>query len=376
MSDIPGASRRVRQLFGALTEAAPVTTQHESMLVRTGLPNTLDAQDIAQRLQVNSAGAMSDDQREGVAAELVKRAREALVGIDGGGLDGQLSGSQRLGLEAVLQIRGRPSLRVLENDLEDLRLYPGAQIWDAIVDHYLQAILTTSRSIGALRVRDLLFSYSPWVQGTAWMVTPTLVMTNRHVLFPPAQGQALARRLPGTVAALLKPEFELTMDFAFYTGSSREECYRVVGVPFVAAPHDPIDVALLQVEHISGPLKAPLSISRQTAADLDHLYIVGHPGRLQNVPFEVNCVFGDPDERKRVSFGRRYASEEPDPDELVHDASTIGGFSGSPVLSYLGEEVRALHYWGDPEYGNRAISARALRRHIQLQATLESERGG
>jgi hypothetical protein len=177
------------------------------------------------------------------------------------------------------------------------------------------------------------------------------------------------------MAAQLKPEFELTVDFAFYTGSNREEHYRVIDVPFVAAADDPVDVALLQVEHVSGPLQVPLSLSQQAAGDLDYLYIVGHPGRLQHVPDEVNSVFGDPDERKRVSFGRRYASEEPDPDELVHDASTIGGFSGGPVLGFLEGEVRALHYWGDPEYGNRAISARALRKHAQLQAILASGRG-
>jgi hypothetical protein len=49
--------------------------------------------------------------------------------------------------------------------------------------------------------------------------------------------------------------------------------------------------------------------------------------------------------------------------EFLHDASTIGGYSGGCVLHVLNHEVRGLHYAGDPTYGNRAIGSAALRAH-------------
>jgi hypothetical protein len=47
----------------------------------------------------------------------------------------------------------------------------------------------------------------------------------------------------------------------------------------------------------------------------------------------------------------------------MHDASTIGGYSGGCVLPFLTNEVVGLHYYGDPLTGNRAFTAAALRAH-------------
>jgi hypothetical protein len=109
-------------------------------------------------------------------------------------------------------------------------------------------------------------------------------------------------------------------------------------------------------------LSAPLTL--MTASDeYQYIYVIGHPGRMPNVPDRVLAVFGTPDERKRVGFGETMEPGTPRPNEIVYDASTIGGFSGGCVLPFLKNEVIGLHHYGDPLSGNRAFTAAALRAH-------------
>jgi len=106
----------------------------------------------------------------------------------------------------------------------------------------------------------------------------------------------------------------------------------------------------------------PLALMREEF-DSDYLYVMGHPGRVAEAPEEVLAVFGAPDERKRVSFGELMDEDPQRSQELLHDASTIGGYSGGCVLGFRTREVAALHYWGDPVTGNRAFKMTALLAH-------------
>jgi hypothetical protein len=108
----------------------------------------------------------------------------------------------------------------------------------------------------------------------------------------------------------------------------------------------------------------PLKVSARNF-DRDQLYIIGHPGKLKEIPNEVNAVFGSPDERKRVSFGELMDANPTRPSEYIHDASTIGGYSGGCMLAFgFGErEVVGLHHFGSTLTGNRAFKSTALLAH-------------
>jgi endonuclease G len=80
------------------------------------------------------------------------------------------------------------------------------------------------------------------------------------------------------------------------------------------------------------------------------------------VPDDVRAVFGRPDGRKRVSFGKRLEGIGR-PGEIVYDASTVGGYSGGPVLGISDGMVAGLHYYGDPVGGNLAVTAATIRAH-------------
>jgi hypothetical protein len=56
-------------------------------------------------------------------------------------------------------------------------------------------------------------------------------------------------------------------------------------------------------------------------------------------------------------------SEASQAGEILHDASTIGGYSGGCILAFDTPGVIALHYYGHPLSGNRAFTAQTLRSH-------------
>jgi hypothetical protein len=344
---------------------------HESTGSRSGPPNDQDRRDIAARLRAVArvtptiAGRDVAAEADGIASALVEEANRVLAELAGGGSASAVDANGALALEAVIHTRGRPAIRLEAEGFEDLSVYPGSELWQALVETHETDLLAVAGATAAVFVRDRMAPQMKWVQGTAWLVAPDRAVTNRHVLFPPLGGMRLARRIPGTTTARLKSDLEVTLDFAFDNGTSRTVRYDILEVVFVAAENDPVDVAVLKVARsaASATTPTPLIVSAAGAFDPERLYVVGHPGRMPSVPEKVLAVFGTPDERKRVSFGEVMDDAPPVAGEVIHDASTIGGFSGGCVLGFLSREVRGLHYYGDPVAGNRAITADALRRH-------------
>jgi hypothetical protein len=199
------------------------------------------------------------------------------------------------------------------------------------------------------------------------MVKPDIAITNRHVVFPPAPAKQLAHREAGSqTVARFDESCEVTIDFAF-DGSGRNVRYATTAIPFVTADADPVDAALIRIVRAPPsfePSPIPLSLAATPFADR-YLYVVGHPGKMEGnqLPEEAEAVFGIPDGRKRVSLGEIMTADAKWPNDIVHDASTIGGYSGGCVLGFASRDVVALHYHGTFIDGNRAISAQAIRVH-------------
>jgi hypothetical protein len=353
---------RLRGLFGDMAEAPRASL--EASFSRCGPPDDTDIRAISQRLKVYGAKGLSAQAADAIAARLVTQACEGVRTLHEGAPAWHLSNEQVSSFEAVLQVRGRPALRVEAGDIESLDNHPGAQFWAVHIDMHRNQLIAASRATGSVRVTDGFGN--AWGHGTGFLVGHDLVLTNRHVLIAPGNGQALVQRVPGVAGAQLKSDFTVTLDFAFDQMQAGQHCFRVIDVPFISAADDPVDAALLRIESVPGLMARPLEITQISVQSLDYLYVIGHPGRLLFTPEPVNSVFGRLDECKRISFGRQYPHQAFDPPELLHDASTIGGYSGGPVLGFDDAKVKALHYWGDPRVGNRAISATALHRHPQL----------
>jgi hypothetical protein len=161
--------------------------------------------------------------------------------------------------------------------------------------------------------------------------------------------------------AKLQKDVSIFIEFAADDRSPAEKIRRrVTSVLYLAKPADPVDIAVLAIE--PNEVQTPLTFSSASAAAPNNLFVVGHPALLAGVPAQVKAVFGNPDGRKRVSFGKRLSVKTASR-EMGHDASTIGGFSGGPVVGISSGLVAGLHYYGDPASGNLAITADAIRAH-------------
>ena len=338
-----------------------VESAHESTASIRGRPNDNDINRIAMQLRAATANELGDQQVEGLARSIVLRANSGLERIEGGSAT-NLSLEEASAMEAVVHVRGRPAVRVLGQKLEDIRAYPESGLWLMLYDQHRKNVIATTKATAAVRVRDRLLPDREWVQGTAVLIRPDLAITNRHVLASSSGSTVLVRRTPGAHAAKLKRSYDVYLDFTFDNGQERSLSYAITDVPFIAVPDDPIDAALLTVKPLSQKKAEVVEITKDEP-DIDRLYVVGHPGRVSMLPEDINLVFGNPDERKRVSFGMAMDAETENPIHVVHDASTIGGYSGGAVHGFLDTSVQALHFWGDSVAGNRAIYASALRAH-------------
>lgn len=341
-----------------------------------GAPGGNDTAEIAARLlavgrdRPSGPEALgSDGEIEGLARKIVLEAESATKALARGAAPHSLRPTQVVALEAVIHTRGRPAVRIDGNDLEDMTKYPGAGIWTLIVDNHRRAIMAACNATAAVRVVDRLAGGMAWVQGSAWLVSADTAITNRHVLFPPLGGTRLARRVPGTSSARMRRDLDVCLDFAFHDNPPDPVAYKIVDIPFVSEENDPVDAAMFKVEPVAG--KAPLlNLTREPQEELERLYVVGHPGLMPAIPAEVRAVFGNPDEKKRVSFGQVMTPATRPGEDIVHDASTIGGFSGGCVMDFLSNDVAGLHYLGDTAKGNRAVAAAAILNHPGLSRLL------
>lgn len=347
---------RVRSLLGR--RSAPVGDELENANDPTGPPCDRDVALLAERI-AHESDTLRGAAAVAAASDIVLRATAAIEKLEGGTTDAALTDDDALALESVMQVRGRPAVRVVGQRLEPLDRHPGSDLWQLFIADYEQAIVDAAASTGAVVVIAPETANQPWLQGSAWVIGRNRVVTNRHVLLPPGGVPLIQRSGP---VATLRADVTLMIDFAADDRILAETQVqrRVCGILYLAAENDPVDVAVLEVEPLDG--KRPLELAAVGSEMPRNIFVVGHPGLAATVPSAVAAVFGRLDGRKRVSFGKRQPVGGR-VDVLGHDASTVGGYSGGPVVSINGDAVVGLHYYGDPVNGNLALAAATLRAH-------------
>jgi hypothetical protein len=285
---------------------------------------------------------------------------------------------EQLGLEAVILTNGeRPSLVVHQGFIDVAA--PDVGDWDGALKAFSQKIKQVITSVGRINVPP-----APGFVGTCFVVADGLVLTNRHVL------EVLAQPADGKRWTLNWPD-ATTVDFFGEEGGATSTSFRVTGVAF-AGP-DPIndaidfshlDAAILRVDPASSPgarFPQPVVFEKDVTmptSDRD-LYVVGFPGRPRNwfkdgkplAGFETVDVLTSLFQQKfgvkrlapgRVTTGAGQMGGDPRHWIFAHDASTLGGNSGSCVadLTQDGLRVIGLHFGGAAREQNWAHVAARL----------------
>lgn len=275
--------------------------------------------------------------------------------------------SERIVLETLVRLTGRPALRVRNGavDIKD----PRASDWHDRLFLVDQSKLLQERlkKVGRIDVDGVHV-------GTGFVVGRNTILTNRHVL------QAFAIPIPRRTApaSWIMSSENVTIDFSDDPRSStittRFRIKAVIGAGPSPIADDCIefgdlDAALLDVESMNesgSALPMPLDIPRNpTFADRHRdLLVVGYPARPAVLPRDIdgnvdtavaarlNAIYGTDYGAKYVSPGKVIRSAEVSTDDpsgwvFDHDATTLAGNSGSAVIGLddpMG--VIGLHFGG------------------------------
>jgi hypothetical protein len=377
-TDLPRASQRLRSLVTERSQADRSGVTLESMRVGEAAPPgaaevTGRAEEAARHL-AERPGVDDRDFRR--ALDLWLRTTDRAARRLDDDPDAPLPPDEVYALEAVVRADGtRPSLLVRNCAVDPAQ--PLAAGWSGQLAAAGDALTKALAAVG--RVEPTHPSGSDFF-GTCWVVDHRngLVLTNKHVL------DAVVARSPHRAARGSRPFRVLDgafVDFAAESGSADVRRYRIVeATPSqVDGPRFArLDAAVLRVEPLpEGPQDLPEAITVNADPDgplgrLASSCIVGFPaeplydsGIAEGVDWGwvTRTLFGNVYGVKRLAPGmthRPLGSIPGDKRRWVfgHDATTLGGNSGSPMLAWA-DGAFGLHFAGrtiDTNYAH-AVSA-------------------
>lgn len=287
------------------------------------------------------------------ARAAVRQARAALEKIDGGMAPGNLADAEVSALELVIHTVGRPAMRYRNGRVDTPANAIGDNArWRFLVTAQRAKIDAISSRVGRIACGQ---GVPGPVLGTGWRVGQNLVITNRHVAcqFVTASGAE-----PDTLQ--LQTSKAPFVDFAFTDQSAGP-----ISLPIKECVYwsKELDLALLRldVSQEAAPPEIPIdwdtnALGRELAPVGNdppkfqgvEVYAIGHPYQF-GAGTQIRQVFGDGmiDGRKRWAPGLVTGVEAAHP-VMRHDCSTLGGNSGSCIVSTESQSHLAvgLHFGG------------------------------
>lgn len=274
-----------------------------------------------------------------------------------------LSDAELLGLEAIIMPQNRPVVFVRGESYEDVD-----KPWLSLNTPEMKArISKVLPLIGRIELPN-----TPQIPygGTGFVVGQGLLMTNRHVarLFSSGLGLRVVYH-DGDSAIDFKRQID-TPD------SDRSAYLKVTGVEMV---HPYWDMALLKVDGLAADRM--LSLSETSPEELvgRNIVAVGYPAQDWRSDLAVqDRIFGGTYNVKRLQPGTvraraKVRSFENVVNAMTHDASTLGGNSGSAILDVDTGEVLALHFAGEYLKANYAVPMYELARDRRVAPKLNFE---
>lgn len=260
-------------------------------------------------------------------------------------------------LEAIIKLVGRPPL-IIRNGVIELEPLPG---FAADTDALIRGVQPSVKSVG--RVEFLNHSMA-W-GGTGWVIgaegPDRIIATNRHV------AKLVARRLADGRGLFLRDpihgkRYGAKLDFEEEVGSDPDKAkpFRVTEVVYLADDSSP-DVALLRITGAELPDPLPLS---ERAAQLDErVCLIGYPAYDSRNDADAQArYFKGLFDVKRFAPGFVTQALDGAEDSLLqHDCTSLGGNSGSPLISLETGEVVGLHFAGRYGVANSAVGVHTLR---------------
>ena len=268
--------------------------------------------------------------------------------------------NEMFGLEAIVLADNRPVVFVRNGSYDDL-----GDPWLSLNQPEVKArINPLLHLVGRVEVpRSPLVPYA----GTGFVVGKGLIATNRHVAQLFSQGLGLTISYQAGNAAI---DFKREVD-------SRDDDHSayltVLGVEMI---HPYWDMALLRVANLPTADMLSLSVTPPEGLVNRNIVAIGYPARDDRSDLALqDRIFGGKYYVKRLQPGVARAratvqSFENQVNALTHDASTLGGNSGSAIIEVDSGKVVALHFAGEYLKANYAVPMYELARDRRLGSLL------
>ncbi|MET1085904.1 MAG: DNA/RNA non-specific endonuclease [Arthrobacter sp.] len=248
--------------------------------------------------------------------------------------------------ETIVLRTGRPVLAVVGDEAQLVFSDPESSVWESRLRQASAHLAAAARAVGRIEVEGHSLA---WL-GTGWLVRPDIVVTNRHVAaeFGRSDGGSFVFK-----QGISGNPMEASIDFLEEIGSTRDRTFRLNRILHIEDPAGP-DLAFIRVTPDRGSsLATPIGLSAR--ADVDEMVaVIGYPARDSRIPDQqlMDEIFGNVYNKKRLAPGQLIGSDSA---TVRHDCSTLGGNSGSVVLSLATGEAVGLHFAGRFLQSNFAV---------------------
>ncbi|OAN70687.1 hypothetical protein A8B78_04335 [Jannaschia sp. EhC01] len=272
-------------------------------------------------------------------------------------------------LEAIVRATNRPPLIVKNDTVQDKASLIG--IFPNGIDGKIAGVEHVLPSVGRIEFTNHDMEWG----GTGWVVDKEdngsfLVITNRHVAKLVARrthrGDGVFMFGPGNVRYGAAIDFLEELD----AQPDPDRVLKIEAFTYIA-DDAAADVALGRISLPQGdgvPAISPLPRASQDGADEELVAVVGYPAAdpFRNDPTEMQNYFKGFYDVKRFSPG--FMRVQDGPTILGHDCTTLGGNSGSPVISLESGKAVGLHFAGQYGIGNSAVRISTVNRILDQGA--------
>lgn len=263
------------------------------------------------------------------------------------------------GLEAIVRSTGRPVFFIQDLKIRD---DDALEFWRKRLDESRARLELVVPAVGRVEVRN--HPTHPWL-GTAWLVTPEVVVTNRHVAieFGRNTGKGFEFRFNPNDRRM-----RASVDFREEHERPSEVEHKVREILHIEDDgHADPDIAFLRVDpegEAGEDLAQPVQLADGAPTAGQVIGVIGYAAwdGFRNPGPDMAKIFNGIYNVKRLHPGEVMEVRDR---FLTHDCSTLGGNSGSVLVDFATGEAVGLHFAGSFHDENYALKARTVRERME-----------